>query len=173
MHASWVAANWIQSLHCHWQLQSPDIGYLDGKSSFKKRAPVGEGVEDVNESSHILCAYNTEELRNWEQLSAFQMVTAVITVPFGCYMQVPASMVFENGEFEPPTVVEAGGEFPGVGVAILNGAKQKVVKGYLYGQKQDYTVIQRVWFCPLGMTPFCTASTRRGAVLDCNRAWRE
>ncbi len=64
--------------------------------------------------------------------------------------QVPASMVFEGGETEPPEVLEAGGELPGVGVAILNGAKQKAIKGHLGGQKQDYCVIQRVWFCPQG-----------------------
>jgi len=62
-------------------------------------------------------------------------------------------MIFEAEGSDPPDVIEAGGDIPGVSVAILNGAKQKAVKGYLGGQKQDYSVIQRVWICPQGLPP--------------------
>jgi hypothetical protein len=70
-------------------------------------------------------------------------------------LQVPASMIFEAEGPDAPDVIEAGGDHPGVNVAILNGAKQKAVKGYLGGQKQDYSVVQRVWFCPQGALSHC------------------
>ena len=58
----------------------------------------------------------------------------------------------------PAGELQAGEDVPETSVVILNGSKQRVVKGTLGGDKQTYTVTQRLWFCPPGEEPqgtFC------------------
>ena len=47
----------------------------------------------------------------------------------------------------------AGADLPEAAIMIFNGAKQKVTKGNLGGEKQQYSVMQRVWYCPTGREP--------------------
>lgn len=63
-------------------------------------------------------------------------------------LQIPATIVAESAE--GAISLAAGGELPEALINIYNGAKQKVTKGYLGGERQQYSVIRRVWFCPAG-----------------------
>ena len=60
----------------------------------------------------------------------------------------------------PAGELQAGDDIPETSVVILNGSKQRVVKGTLGGDKQNYAVTQRLWFCPPGEEPqetFCSS----------------
>lgn len=57
-------------------------------------------------------------------------------------------MAVEPAEIAAP--FKAGADLPEAAITIFNGAKQKVARGNLGGEKQQYSVIQRVWFCPVG-----------------------
>ena len=54
---------------------------------------------------------------------------------------------------EPAEISEAlraGADLPEAAITIFNGAKQKVTKGNLGGERQQFLVTQRVWYCPSG-----------------------
>ena len=57
-------------------------------------------------------------------------------------------MVIEPAEI--PDALQAGVALMATSVVVLNGAKQKVTKGYLAGERQQYAVTQRIWYCPEG-----------------------
>lgn len=57
-------------------------------------------------------------------------------------------MTVEPAEIAVP--FSAGADLPEAAITIFNGAKQKVTKGNLGGEKQQYSVTQRVWYCPVG-----------------------
>ena len=61
----------------------------------------------------------------------------------------------ERIDLEPanlPQQYAAGADIAETAVVILNGAGQKVVKGYLGGKKHLYGLSQRLWFCPTGQS---------------------
>ena len=68
------------------------------------------------------------------------------------HVQVPATLVLEPTSLASGEVleIEAGQAVPETCVTILNGAKQKVVRGYLRGEKVSYSVTQRLWLLPEG-----------------------
>ena len=63
-------------------------------------------------------------------------------------MQVPAALVVDP-EYADVSL-QVGDEIPEMQVCILNGAQQKVVRGFLGGSKQNFSVTQKLWFCPAG-----------------------
>lgn len=66
----------------------------------------------------------------------------------GYLLQVPQRIDFDSKDFAQQ--YSAGADIAEMSVTISNGAGQKVVKGYLAGKKQSYSVSQRLWYCPTG-----------------------
>ena len=76
--------------------------------------------------------------------------------------QVPSSLRLEPIRLATGNAVEltAGASIPATGVTVLNGSGQHVIRGFLAGEKQSFSIVQRLWRlgAPPGMSPFLIIS---------------
>lgn len=71
---------------------------------------------------------------------------------------MPSSLRLEPIRLATGNAVEltAGASIPATGVTVLNGSGQHVIRGFLAGEKQSFSVVQRLWrlHAQPGASPF-------------------